>query len=86
MWRYIYAFPDGRIYNRAVGGKDLAESFETFARIHWQPDEPPGSLAVFRNHAVVARVLMGRDNETGDLVPYLQEFDPPRRQSLACGD
>ena len=86
MWRFVYAFTDGRTYNRAVGGKDLAEAFEAFTRIHWQPNDPPGSLAVFQNHAVVARVLFAMDNETGDLVPYLHEFDPPRQHSLACGD
>ena len=86
MYRFVYAFPDGRVYNRAVGGKDLQESFETFVRVHWQPNDPPGTLAVFQNHAVVARVLVGRDNESGDPVPYLKEIDPPRQHSLACGD
>ena len=58
---------------------------DTFAREHWMP-ELTGAIGVWLNAALVARVLVAWNSETGDPVPYLREIDPPRQQSLACGD
>ena len=89
MYRFIHPYPDGRVFNRVVGGKDLQAAFETFAREHWLP-ELTSAIGVWHNAALVARVLPAWDNETGEPVPYLKEIDPPPRPdppcSLACGD
>ena len=84
-FRFIHPYPDGRIFNRAVGGNDLRAAFNTFFHDHWIP-ELTGAIGIWQGETLVARVLVGRDNETGEPVPYLREIDPPRQQSLACGD
>jgi hypothetical protein len=50
------------------------------------PDQVRPQAALPLDPEAVARVLVARDNETGEPVPYLREIDPPRQQSLACGD
>jgi hypothetical protein len=53
-------------------------------REHWLP-ELTATIGVWHDAALVARVLVARNNESGEPVPYLREIDPPPR-SLACGD
>jgi hypothetical protein len=87
QYRFLHPYPDGRVFNRVVGGADLQTAFNTFAREHLLP-ELTATIGVWEGTALVARVLVGRNNETGEPVPYLREIDPPPRQtcSLACGD
>jgi hypothetical protein len=40
-------------------------------------DHKPATIGVWQGAALVARVLVARDNETGKPVPYLREIDPP---------
>jgi len=85
MFRFILPRLDGTVLDFAIGAADLPAAFERFARDWWRP-EMTGSFGVWKNHALIARVLVGMDRHTGDLVPYLRDIDPPRQQSLACGD
>jgi hypothetical protein len=75
MYRFVHAFPDGCVYNQVIGGKDIREAFEKFADIYWSPNDPPGALAVFQDHAVVALVLFAKDKKSGVLLPYLRELE-----------
>jgi hypothetical protein len=48
--------------------------------------ELTGAIGGWQYAALVARVLVAWNSETGESAPGLQEIDPPRQQSLACGD
>jgi hypothetical protein len=87
MFRFLHPYPDGRVFNRVVVGSDLQAAFETFVRDHWLP-ELTGAIGVWHNAALVARVLLAWNSETGDSVPYLIEIDPPPSHAnrFACDD
>ncbi len=86
MFRFIHPYPDGRVFNRVVGGKDLPTAFKTFVSDHWIP-ELTGAIGVWQGETLVARILVRLDGEGGKPVPYMREIDPPPQQhSLACGD
>ena len=54
---------------------DVYEAFDTFAREHWLP-VLAATIGVWQGGTLVARVLVGRNNESGEPVPYLREIDP----------
>jgi hypothetical protein len=54
---------------------DVYETFDTFAREHWLP-ELAATFGVWQGGTLVARMLVGRNNESGESVPYLREIDP----------
>jgi hypothetical protein len=45
-----------------------------------------GKFAVWCGRRLIARSMPCWNEETGEVTPMYQEFDPPRQQSLACGD
>ena len=88
MFRFILPFPDNTVLNVAIGANDLPAAFEQFTRDWWNCGMT-GAIGVWQNHALVARVLVAMDKDTGDLVPYLQEIRgivPSTANRFACGD
>lgn len=88
MFRFLCPKLDGTVMDFAIGAADLQAAFEQFARDWWRP-EMTGSFGVWQNHALVARVLVAMDKNTGDLVPFMQELAavaPSQANRFACGD
>lgn len=55
MWTFLYPKPDGTVYTAMLGGLDLTDAFNGFARYHWNPDMP--AVGVWRNSCLEARIL-----------------------------
>jgi hypothetical protein len=73
MWHFMFPFSDGTASHLILGGNDLAQAYDEFKRYFWNPCTP-GAIGVWQNGALVARILPGLDQETGENVPLLQEW------------
>lgn len=73
MWHFLLPKPDGSVFHIVLGGKDTAAAFEEFAREYWH-EGLTGSIGVWMNHCLCARVTTIVNNDTGEVRPYLQEW------------
>ena len=71
MFRFIAPLADNQLFHVALGGRDLYAAFDEFRR-HWWQSHIPSAIAVYHNHALVARVLPTLNLETLEMEPRLE--------------
>jgi hypothetical protein len=85
LYRFLCPRLDGSVIDVAIEADDLQAAVDDFADNHWQT-EMSGTFAVWSGQRLAARVMPCWNAACGEVRPMYQEFDPPRPQSLACGD
>jgi hypothetical protein len=72
IYRFVFPYTDGRLYQRAITGSDLQAAYETFIRVHWHPSFP--AVGVWHGSQLAARVISVFNDQTSKLEPALREI------------
>ena len=76
MFHFVMPRPDCTVFHVALGARDLEHAFEQFKRDWFRADEHAGSMGVWHNAALTARVLPIRNQHTHELEPIMEIIKP----------
>ncbi|WP_435018418.1 hypothetical protein TA3x_000392 [Tundrisphaera sp. TA3] len=71
MWQFAIPYPDHTAFVVSYQARNLAEAFQRFAEESWR-QEIGGTVGVWRNGLLVARVIVFTNRKTKEREPHLQ--------------
>jgi hypothetical protein len=72
MFHFVMPRSDCTVFHVALGARDLEHAFEQFQRDWFRAHEHTGSVGVWHNAALTARVLPISNPQTGEIEPFMQ--------------
>lgn len=76
MFAFVMPRADGTVFHLTLGGRDLDHAFQQFRDGWWTETDHTWAIGVWRNAALVARILPIVDPMTGLMTCFMVAIKP----------
>lgn len=73
MFRFLIPFPDGTVWDVAIGANTLEDAVDQYTKLWWNVTTP-GAIAVYHNTCLAGRILPVYNPQTDENEPLFQPW------------